>query len=32
MKDQEIAEYLSLNLSTVKTKIHRARKELKAAL
>ncbi|MGG4488163.1 RNA polymerase sigma factor [Metabacillus idriensis] len=32
MKDQEIADYLSLNISTVKTKIHRARKELKAAL
>lgn len=32
MKDQEIAEQLSLKLPTVKTKIHRARKQLKAAL
>ncbi|MGG4325559.1 sigma factor-like helix-turn-helix DNA-binding protein [Priestia megaterium] len=31
MKDHEIADYLSLNTSTVKTKIHRARKQLKAA-
>lgn len=31
MKDHEIADFLSLNTSTVKTKIHRARKQIKAA-